>query len=102
MTEGGIPVVMAYSLLFAMTWWEIVRIRRLIHLDPDLLYMAESMRVIFIVFIFFSFFADLWLSPVMYTMVGLAYNARRCLDEKARQVSMPIRTRVGAAPAVIG
>lgn len=82
-SEGGIFVVAAYLWLFWVTWKDLQRVRSLAHLDPELGTQAEALRVLFLLYAFFCGFADLWMNPITYVMLGLVITMRRYFDELA-------------------
>src|SRR5215813_7381501 len=70
MCEGGIFVLLAYGWLFWVTWKDITVIRRLACRDPEMEIWATALRAVFILFFFYSAFADLWLNPLTYVLLG--------------------------------
>ena len=36
--------------------------------------------MVFLLYTFFAFFADLWLNPITYIMIGLILCMRRCVE----------------------
>ena len=50
------------------------------------------MRIVFLLFCFFSLFADLWLSPVTYILAGLIIALRRHIEAQP-----PVEVRAVAA-----
>ena len=79
-SEGGIFVVMGYLWLFWVTWKDIQRVREIGHRDPELASQAESIRVVFIMYAFFCGFADLWINPITYVMIGQVVTLRRYFE----------------------
>lgn len=79
-SEGGIFVVFAYLYLFWVTWKDIQRVRQIGHRDPELATQAESIRVVFIMYAFFCGFADLWINPITYVMLGQVVTMRRYFE----------------------
>jgi len=94
MSEGGIFVLAAYGLLFWVSWKDIQAIRRLAHRDRDIDVWASALRVVFLLFFFYSLFADLWLNPLMYVMLGLIVSTKQYVE------SLPEVTPAVASPAV--
>lgn len=81
-SEGGVFVLAAYLWLFWMTWRDLQAIRRLtVGRDRELLAYANAIRAVFIIYFFFSFFADLWLNPITYCLLGLVITMRRYVEE---------------------
>ena len=79
-SEGGIFVVMTYLWLFWVTWKDIQGVRQMGHRDPELASQAESIRVVFIMYAFFCGFADLWINPITYVMLGQVVTMRRYFE----------------------
>jgi O-antigen ligase len=78
--EGGIFVLIAYLWLFWVTWRDLDVLTRLAHRDPEIGAAAGGIRVIFLLYGFFSLFADLWLNPITYAMLGLIIVMRRYVE----------------------
>ncbi len=96
MSEGGIFVLAGYALLFWVTWRDLQHIRRLAYRDPDIEVWASAIRVVFLLFFFYSLFADLWLNPLMYVLLGLVITTRQyveTLPELAPPIVLPGRAR---------
>jgi hypothetical protein len=92
MSEGGIFVLASYGLLFWVTWRDLQRIRQLSYRDPDIEVWASAIRVVFLMFFFYSLFADLWLNPLMYVLLGLVITTRQyveTLPEAVPAVTLP-------------
>jgi hypothetical protein len=86
MCEGGILVLIAYGWLFWVTWKDIETIRRLSYLDPEMEVWATALRVVFLLFFFYSAFADLWLNPLTYVLLGLIITMRQYVETLASPV----------------
>ena len=80
LAEGGMFVLAGYGLLFWVTWKDLQQIRRLAHRDPEMEVWASAIRVVFVLFFFFSAFADLWLNPITYVLLGLVITTRRYVE----------------------
>ena len=78
--EGGVFVLVGYLWLFWITWRDLGVVTRLAHRDPEIGAAAGGIRVIFLLYGFFSIFADLWLNPITYTMMGLIIVMRRYVE----------------------
>jgi len=78
--EGGIPVLLLYLLLMWVTWQDVRVITKLAHRDPAIAHIAAGMRIVFPIFNFFGLFADLWLNPILYIMIGLVITLRRYVE----------------------
>jgi O-antigen ligase len=89
LAEGGIFVFLAYVVLFIVTWRQIRAIMRVAHRDWEIAHMAAAMRITFLLCMFFSIFADLWLNPITYAMIGLVVSMHRVLEE-TRVVPQPV------------
>jgi O-antigen ligase len=59
--EGGVPVLLAYLLLFRLMWRRLGRLRDAYAERSDLPFFPHWLRVYMLLFLFFSFFADIWL-----------------------------------------
>jgi O-antigen ligase len=79
-SEGGMFVVLGYLALFWVTWRDLRVVTRLAHRDPEIGAAAGAIRVIFVLYAFFSFFADLWLNPITYAMIGMIVTMRRYVE----------------------
>jgi O-antigen ligase len=101
MSEGGIFVLASYLLLFWVSWRDLQVIRRLAYRDRDIEVWAAALRVVFVLFFFYSLFADLWLNPLMYVLLGLVITTRRYVDSLPDNVpaALPVsrRRRLGHA-----
>jgi O-antigen ligase len=76
--EGGLPTLFTYLFLFWLTWRDLqVAIRVATERDRELAVMAAALRVVFFLYCFFAGFADLWLNPITYVMIGLIVVMRR-------------------------
>jgi O-antigen ligase len=81
MSEGGMLVLAGYMFLFWITWKDLAVVKRLAHRDREIASQAACIRVVFLLYFFFSGFADLWLNPVTYVLLGLVYTTRRYVEE---------------------
>lgn len=101
-SEGGIFVVLGYVALFWVTWRDLRVVTRLAHRDPEIGAAAGAIRVIFLLYAFFSLFADLWLNPITYAMIGMIVVMRRYVESlpepaAVRVVAPPVGRRLVAA-----
>jgi O-antigen ligase len=78
--EGGILVLAAYLLLFAITWRDLGVVMRLAHRDHEIAHVAAALRAVFLLLCFFGLFADLWMNPIVYMLIGLVVVMRRYLE----------------------
>jgi len=92
--EGGIGVLLCYIVLFAITWRDLRRASAGAAGDPDLSALAMALRTVLGIFLFFSLFADLWLNPLSYLLIGLTVALRM----QTEVLAAPRR----AVPAVAG
>ncbi len=101
MSEGGVFVLIGYGVLFWVSWRDIQRIRALAHRDRDVQVWATALRVVFLLFFFYSLFADLWLNPLMYVMLGLIVSTKQYVESLPEPVPVPasltVRRGVGRA-----
>jgi O-antigen ligase/polysaccharide polymerase Wzy-like membrane protein len=82
--EGGVFVLLAYGWLFWVTWQDMQTIRTLSSLDPEIEVWATALRIVFLLFFFYSAFADLWLNPLTYVLLGLIITMRRYVEGLTR------------------
>jgi O-antigen ligase len=95
--EGGIIVFAGYMALLAFCWYELRAIGRLVARDPSVAYIAAALRIVFLLYCFFAAFADLFLNPIIYVLVGLIVTLHRYLESvpafAASPVTVPVRRR---------
>jgi hypothetical protein len=94
--EGGIGVLLCYLLLFALTWRDLRRAREAAAHDPELAALATALRTVLGLFLFFSLFADLWLNPLAYLLMGMTVALRVQSEESlaaARRAAVPVAGR---------
>lgn len=74
LVEGGLLLFIPYMLLFWGTWRDLTLTRRLSIQMPSLRlgWLVEAVRTIFVLFLIFSFFADIWHELFPYLIIGLA------------------------------
>lgn len=78
LSEGGVICAALYGILFFSLFRRLRTIRRLYHDDPDLPHIGEWLSFYLVAFLFFSFFADIWLEePHLYFIAGLAIVIHR-------------------------
>jgi O-antigen ligase len=99
--EGGVFLLSAYLFLFALTWLEIRAIMRLAERDWEIAHMAAAVRIAFVLCLFFSLFADLWMNPITYVILGLVVSMHRVLREGTslgrETAAVPARVSFAAA-----
>jgi O-antigen ligase len=100
-SEGGILVVFGYVALFWVTWRDLQVVTRLAHRDPEIGAAAGGIRVIFLLYAFFCAFADLWLNPITYAMIGLIYVMRRYVEGLPEPHAVQVVARPRAARRVV-
>lgn len=88
LVEGGLLLFIPYALLFWRTWKDLTLTRRLATQMPDLRlgWLVEAIRIIFVLFLIFSFFADIWHEMFPYFIVGLAAILTRLYRHEAEPV----------------
>jgi O-Antigen ligase len=89
-TEGGIPALLLYLLLFFFTWRDLQVSQRSYSQDHELWHVARFLKGYLMVFLFFSAFADFWLTPQLYLPVGLAVLIRRLAAEDEGSRPVPV------------
>jgi O-antigen ligase len=82
LTEGGIACLLLYLALFAYTWRDIRWLRESTAVPHDLRWVPEAFAPGLIVLLFFSAFADIWLSPITYMLIGLVIAFKRYVSER--------------------
>ena len=95
--EGGVLVELGYLWLFWVSWRDLNVVTRLAHRDPEIGSVAGGLRVLCILYGFFSIFADLWLNPITYAMLGMIIVMRRYVE--ALPEPSAVRVRAKPAPA---
>ena len=71
-TEGGIPTVLLYLILFYAIWRDLRTAQTLYPQDDVLWHVTRFLRGFFFIWVFFSIFADFWLEVHLYLIAGLA------------------------------
>jgi hypothetical protein len=79
LTEGGIFCFLLYLLLFWFTWRDIKWIDAAPAMPVELRWIAAALSPAMILLMFYSAFADIWLSPVTYIIIGLVIVFKRYL-----------------------
>jgi hypothetical protein len=79
-SEGGVFVLVLYLVLFWVTWRDLQVVTALAPRDPSFAYIAAAVRTVFLLYVFFSAFADLFLNPVTYILIGMIVAMRRYLE----------------------
>lgn len=88
LVEGGFLLFIPYMLLFWHTWKDLTLTRRLSIQIPTLRlgWLVEATRTIFVLFLIFSFFADIWHEMFPYLIVGLTAILTRLYRHEAEPV----------------
>lgn len=88
LSEGGLVVPLLYGLLFISLWKRLKTVRQLFHDDPELPYLGEWLSFYFVAFLFFSFFADIWIEELhLYLITGLAIVTYRLATPEPAETS---------------
>jgi hypothetical protein len=75
--EGGIGVLIGYVILWGFTWLDLRRAVAVTSTaDPELAALGMALRTVLGLYLFFSLFADLWLNPMAYLLIGLTVALR--------------------------
>ena len=98
--EGGIFVLAAYLWLFWVTWRDLQHVRRHAYTDPEFEIWATAIRMVFVLFFFYSAFADLWLNPLCYVLIGLVICMRQYVDTNL--LTTPDRVSASPSPTLAG
>lgn len=77
LSEGGIFCCLLFLLLFYVTWRDIRWVQRAPALPADLRWLALGLEPVLLLLLFYSAFADMWLSPVTYILVILVILLKR-------------------------
>ena len=92
-SEGGLLVLVLYLGLFWFTWNDLVAATRLAHRDPSCVPIIVATRVMFFLYAFFAIFADLWLNPITYYLIGSIIALRSYLERLPAAVPVVRRAR---------
>jgi hypothetical protein len=98
--EGGIFVLAGYLWLFWVTWRDLRHVRKYAYRDPEFEIWANAIRMVFVLFFFYSAFADLWLNPLCYVLIGLVICMRQYVDTTL--LSTPERVPASPSPTLAG
>jgi O-antigen ligase len=87
--EGGFVCLLSYLVILWRTWCNFRYAAPYVS-APDsplanLSWVVKSARTVFIVMVFFSFFADLWQFVTLFLLVGLGIVLRRLVDQSATE-----------------
>ncbi|MBI3770079.1 MAG: O-antigen ligase family protein [Deltaproteobacteria bacterium] len=77
LSEGGIFCLLFYLLLFWYTWRDVQWLQASPAVPKDLGWIVAALPPCLVMLLFFSAFADIWLSPITYILIGLVVALRR-------------------------
>jgi O-antigen ligase len=104
--EGGLVLLAAYLLLFRQLWRRFGRLRAAYQSDAELPLFAHWLRVYMVLFLFFSFFADVWLEEHVFLFVAAAILLERWRREGVAATGAKAQTAADGAttpgPAPMG
>lgn len=100
-SEGGILGIAGYVILLGTTWLDIRVVQRLAARDPEMGHIGAALRGAFGIFCFFSLFADIWLNPITYLLIGQIVTLRRYMESLPAQAAIvPVRALRRTGPQV--
>ncbi len=82
LSEGGIFCLLLYLLLFYITWRDIQWLQASPAVPADLSWVVAALGPCLGLLLFFSAFADIWLSPITYILIGLVVAMRRYVSRR--------------------
>ena len=82
LSEGGIFCMLLYLLLFYVTWRDLQWLQKSPAVPADLRWIVAALGPCFGLLMFFSAFADIWLSPITYIIVVLIVALRRYVSRR--------------------
>src|SRR5262245_7247634 len=93
--EGGVFVLGLYLTIFAVTWRDLQAVIRLANRDHEIAHIVAALRVVFLLLFFFGLFADLWMNPITYMLIGMIVVTRRYLESlpAVAVTAVPVRAR---------
>lgn len=90
LAEGGLFIFLLYIVLFRTLFKRLRTIRLLFYNDSELPYIGEWLSFYLLAFLFFSFFADVWLEEIhLYMITGLAIILHRLATQEATDAPRP-------------
>jgi O-antigen ligase len=98
-SEGGVPMLGLYLLLFGLTVKYFVDAERKSN-SSEVRSIARGLRIGLLTFLFFTLFADFWSDIVTYLLVGLAIVLRRLQAEESAS-KVVLRPNYQPVPASI-
>lgn len=81
-TEGGILCLLLYLALFAWTWRDINWLRASPAVPHEMRWIPEALAPGLILLLFFSAFADIWMSPITYMLVAVVIAFKRYVSSR--------------------
>jgi len=82
LSEGGIFCLLLYLLLFALTWRDIRWLQASPAVPQDLRWITAALEPSFWLLLFYSAFADIWLSPITYILIMLVVVFKRYVSHR--------------------
>jgi O-antigen ligase len=82
LSEGGIFCLLLYLLLFALTWRDIRWLQASPAVPQDLRWITAALEPAFLLMLFYSAFADIWLSPITYILITLVVVFKRYVSRR--------------------
>jgi O-antigen ligase len=82
LSEGGIFCLLLYLLLFWYTWRDLKWLQASPAVPADLGWIVAALPPCLVLLLFFSAFADIWLSPITYILIGLVIAIRRYVSRR--------------------
>jgi hypothetical protein len=82
LSEGGIFCLLLYLALFWVTWRDIQWLQSAPAVPQDLRWIVAALAPCMALLLFFSAFADIWLSPITYIIIGLVIAMRRYVSRR--------------------
>jgi O-antigen ligase len=82
LSEGGIFCFVLYLLLFASTWRDIRWLQASRAVPPELRWIPAALEPSLVLLLFYSAFADIWLSPITYILLALVIVFRRYVSRR--------------------
>jgi O-antigen ligase len=82
LSEGGIFCLLLYLLLFWYTWRDLKWLQASPAVPADLGWIVAALPPCLVLLLFFSAFADIWLSPITYILIGFVIAIRRYVSRR--------------------
>lgn len=83
LAEGGVPLFAAYLWFFVILWRRLGRLREPYRYHPELTLFPHWLRVYFVLLLFFSFFADVWIEEHLFLLASATMLLERWRDAPA-------------------